>query len=93
MINIGLVNELAIMCDRLGVDVWEVIDAAATKPFGFMKFTAGAGLGRALHPDRPAVSVMEAEVVELQCPLYRAGFRDQHQHAAFCGEQGAGCVE
>ncbi len=41
MINIGLVNELAIMCERLGVDVWEVIDAAATKPFGFMKFTPG----------------------------------------------------
>lgn len=41
MINIGLVNELAIMCQRLGVDVWEVIDAAASKPFGFMKFTPG----------------------------------------------------
>ena len=39
MINIGLVNELAIMCDHLGVDVWEVIDAASTKPFGFMRFT------------------------------------------------------
>ncbi|MCJ7695633.1 MAG: nucleotide sugar dehydrogenase, partial [Anaerolineaceae bacterium] len=45
MINIGLVNELAIMCDRLHVDVWEVIDAAATKPFGFMKFSPGPGLG------------------------------------------------
>src|SRR3972149_3520543 len=45
MINIGLVNELAIICDRLGVDVWEVIEAAATKPFGFMKFTPGPGLG------------------------------------------------
>ena len=45
MINIGLVNEMALMCDRLGVDVWEVIDAAATKPFGFMKFTPGPGLG------------------------------------------------
>src|ERR1041385_7205849 len=45
MINIGLVNELAIMCERLGVDVWEVIEAAATKPFGFMKFTPGPGLG------------------------------------------------
>ncbi|MGZ9235648.1 MAG: nucleotide sugar dehydrogenase, partial [Anaerolineales bacterium] len=45
MINIGLVNELAIMCEHLGVDVWEVIDAAATKPFGFMKFTPGPGLG------------------------------------------------
>ncbi|MEO6527834.1 MAG: nucleotide sugar dehydrogenase [Gemmatimonadaceae bacterium] len=45
MINIGLANEMAQVCDRLGVDVWEVIDAAATKPFGYMKFTPGPGLG------------------------------------------------
>jgi UDP-N-acetyl-D-glucosamine dehydrogenase len=44
-VNIGLVNEMAIVCERLGVDVWEVIDAAATKPFGFMKFTPGPGIG------------------------------------------------
>jgi UDP-N-acetyl-D-glucosamine dehydrogenase len=44
-VNIGLVNEMAIVCDKLGVDVWEVIDAAATKPFGFMKFTPGPGVG------------------------------------------------
>ena len=44
-VNIGLVNEIAIVCDKLGVDVWEVIDAAATKPFGFMKFTPGPGIG------------------------------------------------
>ncbi len=53
MINIGLVNELAIMCDRLKVDVWEVIDAAATKPFGFMKFTPGPGLGGHCIPIDP----------------------------------------
>ena len=53
MINIGLVNELAIMCDRMGVDVWEVIDAAATKPFGFMKFTPGPGLGGHCIPIDP----------------------------------------
>ena len=53
MINIGLVNELAIMCDRLGVDVWEVIDAAATKPFGFMKFTPGPGIGGHCIPIDP----------------------------------------
>jgi UDP-N-acetyl-D-glucosamine dehydrogenase len=53
MINIGLVNEMAIMCDRLGVDVWEVIDAAATKPFGFMKFTPGPGLGGHCIPIDP----------------------------------------
>ncbi len=44
-VNIGLVNEMAIICERLGVNVWEVIDAAATKPFGFMKFTPGPGIG------------------------------------------------
>ncbi|NTV36722.1 MAG: nucleotide sugar dehydrogenase, partial [Anaerolineaceae bacterium] len=53
MINIGLVNELAIMCDRLEVDVWEVIDAAASKPFGFMKFTPGPGLGGHCIPIDP----------------------------------------
>jgi UDP-N-acetyl-D-glucosamine dehydrogenase len=53
MINIGLVNELAIMCERLDIDVWEVIDAAATKPFGFMKFTPGPGLGGHCIPIDP----------------------------------------
>lgn len=53
MINIGFVNELALMCDRLGVDVWEVIDAAATKPFGFMKFLPGPGLGGHCIPIDP----------------------------------------
>jgi UDP-N-acetyl-D-glucosamine dehydrogenase len=53
MINIGMVNELALICDRLGIDVWEVIDAAATKPFGFMKFQPGPGLGGHCIPIDP----------------------------------------
>lgn len=53
MINISMVNELAQMCDRLDVDVWEVIEAAATKPFGFMKFTPGPGLGGHCIPIDP----------------------------------------
>jgi UDP-N-acetyl-D-glucosamine dehydrogenase len=53
MINIGLVNEMAMMCERLDIDVWEVIDAAATKPFGFMKFTPGPGLGGHCIPIDP----------------------------------------
>lgn len=53
MINIGFVNELALMCDRLGVDVWEVIDAASTKPFGFMRFNPGPGLGGHCIPIDP----------------------------------------
>jgi len=53
MINIGLVNELAVMCDRMGIDVWEIIDAAATKPFGFMPFYPGPGLGGHCIPIDP----------------------------------------
>jgi UDP-N-acetyl-D-glucosamine dehydrogenase len=52
-VNIGLVNEVALMCDRLGVDVWEVIEAAATKPFGFMPFYPGPGLGGHCIPVDP----------------------------------------
>jgi UDP-N-acetyl-D-glucosamine dehydrogenase len=53
-INIGLVNEVALMCERLGLDVWEVIDAAATKPYGFMKFLPGPGLGGHCIPVDPS---------------------------------------
>ena len=52
-VNIGLVNELALMCDRLGISVWEVVDAAATKPFGFMPFYPGPGLGGHCIPIDP----------------------------------------
>jgi UDP-N-acetyl-D-glucosamine dehydrogenase len=53
MINIGLVNEIALMCDRMEINVWEVIDAAATKPFGFMPFFPGPGLGGHCIPIDP----------------------------------------
>lgn len=52
-VNIALVNEMALMCERLGIDVWEVVEAAATKPFGFMKFTPGPGLGGHCIPIDP----------------------------------------
>jgi len=52
-VNIALVNEMALMCNRLGIDVWEVIEAASTKPFGFMKFTPGPGLGGHCIPIDP----------------------------------------
>jgi len=53
MINIGMVNEIALMCDRMNIDVWEVIEAAATKPFGFMPFYPGPGLGGHCIPIDP----------------------------------------
>ena len=52
-VNIAMVNEMALMCERLGLDVWEVIEAAATKPFGYMKFTPGPGLGGHCIPIDP----------------------------------------
>src|SRR5215475_1639989 len=72
MINIGLVNEIALMCDRMGINVWEVIDAAATKPFGFMPFYPGPGLGGHCIPIDPFYlswkskqAGMEARFIEL----------------------------
>jgi UDP-N-acetyl-D-glucosamine dehydrogenase len=53
MINIGLANEMALLCDRMGINVWEVIEAAATKPFGFMAFYPGPGLGGHCIPIDP----------------------------------------
>ena len=52
-VNIAMVNEMVLMCDRLGIDVWEVIEAAATKPFGYMKFSPGPGLGGHCIPIDP----------------------------------------
>jgi UDP-N-acetyl-D-glucosamine dehydrogenase len=52
-VNIAFVNQLALLCERMGLDVWEVIDAAATKPFGFMKFTPGPGVGGHCIPVDP----------------------------------------
>jgi len=68
-VNIGLVNEVAIMCEKLGVDVWEVIDAAATKPFGFMKFTPGPGLGGHCIPVDPHYLAWKMRTLD-----YRARF-------------------
>jgi UDP-N-acetyl-D-glucosamine dehydrogenase len=72
MINIGMVNEMALMCDRMGINVWEVIDAAATKPFGFMPFYPGPGLGGHCIPIDPFYlswktrqAGMEARFIEL----------------------------
>jgi UDP-N-acetyl-D-glucosamine dehydrogenase len=71
-VNIGLVNEIALMCDKMGIDVWEVIDAAATKPFGFMPFFPGPGLGGHCIPIDPfylswkaKLSGFEARFIEL----------------------------
>jgi UDP-N-acetyl-D-glucosamine dehydrogenase len=66
-VNIGLVNELALMCDRMGLDVWEVVRAAATKPFGFMPFYPGPGLGGHCIPIDPFYLSWKARQSGFEC--------------------------
>lgn len=63
-VNIGLVNELALMCDRMGIDVWEVIDAASTKPFGYMPFYPGPGIGGHCIPLDPMYLAWKAKTYD-----------------------------
>ncbi|HYX78476.1 MAG TPA: nucleotide sugar dehydrogenase, partial [Solirubrobacterales bacterium] len=78
-VNIALVNELAQLCDRMGIDVWEVVDAAATKPFGFMRFDPGPGMGGHCLPVDPFYLAFKArehdfytEFIELAGKLNQA---------------------
>jgi UDP-N-acetyl-D-glucosamine dehydrogenase len=81
-VNIALVNEMKVVFDRMGIDVWEVIEAAKTKPFGFMPFYPGPGPRRPLHPARSVLSDVEGGGVRHLGALHRAGRRDQHVDAA-----------
>ena len=80
-VNIGLVNEIALMCHKMDIDVWEVIDAAKTKPFGFMPFYPGPRARRPLHPDRSVLPVVEGAAERLRVPLHRAGRPGQRRDA------------
>ncbi len=80
-VNIALVNELKMIFDRMGIDVWEVIGAASTKPFGFMPFYPGPGLGGHCIPIDPFYLTWKAKEVDYQTQVHRAGRRDQHLHA------------
>ena len=88
-VNIALVNELAMLCDRMKIDVWEVIEAAGTKPFGFMPFQPGPGPWRPLHPDRPLLPVLEGARVRLLDRVHRARRQGQREHALLLRAEGA----
>ena len=92
-VNIGLVNELALMCDRMNINVWEVVDAAKTKPFGFMPFYPGPRPRRPLHPDRSVLPVVEGEADRLRSAVHRAGRPHQRRHAALRRRQGRRSAE
>ena len=80
-VNIALVNELAQLCDRMGIDVWEVIDAAATKPFGFMPFQPGPGLGGHCIPIDPFYLTWKAREFDFSDRFIDLAGEDQQQHA------------
>ncbi len=83
-VNIALVNELAMLCDRMGIDVWDVIDAAATKPFGFMAFRPGPGLGGHCIPIDPFYLTWKAREFDLHTEFIELAGKINSQMPEFC---------
>jgi UDP-N-acetyl-D-glucosamine dehydrogenase len=86
-VNIALVNELAMLCNRMGLDVWEVIDAAATKPYGFMRFTPGPGLGGHCIPIDPFFLSWRARQFDFQTEFIELAGKVNTQMPYFCSER------
>lgn len=86
-VNIALVNELAILCDRMGINIWEVVDAASTKPYGFMRFEPGPGMGGHCLPVDPFYLAFKAREYDFPAEFIElAGKVNQHQ-PHFCVER------
>jgi UDP-N-acetyl-D-glucosamine dehydrogenase len=86
-VNIALVNELAILCDRMGLDVWEVVDAAATKPYGFMSFKPGPGMGGHCLPVDPFYLSWRAREFDTQTEFVELAGEVNQQMPYFCVER------
>jgi UDP-N-acetyl-D-glucosamine dehydrogenase len=86
-VNIALVNELAQLCDRLGIDVWEVIDAAATKPFGFMRFDPGPGMGGHCLPVDPFYLAFKARQHDFYPEFIELAGKINQAQPGFCVER------
>src|SRR5438094_546335 len=86
-VNIALVNELAQLCDRMGLDVWEVIDAAATKPFGFMRFEPGPGMGGHCLPVDPFYLAYKAREHDFYTEFVELAGKINQAQPAFCVER------
>ena len=83
-VNIALVNETALLCDRMGIDVWEVIDAAATKPFGYMPFRPGPGLGGHCIPIDPFYLTWKAREYDFHTEFIELAGKINSQMPYFC---------
>src|SRR4051794_10640556 len=86
-VNIAFVNELAQLCDRLGIDVWEVIDAASTKPFGFMRFDPGPGMGGHCLPVDPFYLAFKAREHDFYPEFIELAGKVNQTQPAFCVER------
>jgi len=86
-VNIAFVNELAQLCDRLGIDVWEVIDAASTKPFGFMRFDPGPGMGGHCLPIDPFYLAFKAREHDFYPEFIELAGKVNQAQPAFCVER------
>jgi UDP-N-acetyl-D-glucosamine dehydrogenase len=86
-VNIAFVNELAQLCDRLGIDVWEVVDAAATKPFGFMRFDPGPGMGGHCLPVDPFYLAFKARELDFYPEFVELAGKVNQAQPAFCAER------
>ncbi len=86
-VNIALVNELAILCDRMGIDVWEVVDSAATKPYGFMSFKPGPGMGGHCLPVDPFYLAWRAREFDTQTEFIELAGEVNQQMPYFCVEK------
>jgi UDP-N-acetyl-D-glucosamine dehydrogenase len=86
-VNIALVNELAILCDRMGIDVWEVVEAAATKPYGFMSFKPGPGMGGHCLPVDPFYLAWRAREFDLQTEFIELAGEVNQRMPYFCAER------
>ena len=83
-VNIALVNELAILCDRMGIDIWEVVDAAATKPYGFMRFDPGPGMGGHCLPVDPFYLAWKAREFDLPTEFVELAGEVNQKMPYFC---------
>lgn len=86
-VNIALVNEVAVLCDRMGIDVWEVIDAASTKPFGFMRFEPGPGLGGHCLPVDPFYLAYKAREYDIYPEFIELAGKINQGMPYFCMEK------
>jgi UDP-N-acetyl-D-glucosamine dehydrogenase len=91
-VNIALVNELAMLCDRMGINIWEVVDAAATKPYGFMRFDPGPGMGGHCLPVDPFYLAWKAREYDVPTEFIELAGEVNQAMPYFCADKIAGAL-